>query len=107
MVTATGLQTDYGYDAYGNSTSVTIRPQNDTGAAIRSDSTYTADGNMLASTTGGDRNTVTYSNDTDRSPRNGSDGREERRNELQLRLDAAADGRYRRGRQQRFERVCG
>ena len=66
-VTATGLQTDYGYDAYGNSTSVTIRPQNDTGAAIRSDSTYTADGNMLASTTGGDRNTVTYSNDTDRS----------------------------------------
>ena len=67
MVTATGLQTDYGYDAYGNSTSVTIRPQNDTGAAIRSDSTYTADGNMLASTTGGDRNTVTYSNDTDRS----------------------------------------
>ena len=65
-VTATGLQTDYGYDAYGNSTSVTIRPQNDTGAAIRSDSTYTADGNMLASTTGGDRNTVTYSNDTDR-----------------------------------------
>jgi len=46
---------------------VTIRPQNDTGAAIRSDSTYTADGNMLASTTGGDRNTVTYSNDTDRS----------------------------------------
>ena len=67
MVTATGLQTDYGYDAYGNSTSVTIRPQNDTGAAIRSDSAYTADGNMLASTTGGDRNTVTYSNDTDRS----------------------------------------
>ena len=67
MVTATGLQTDYGYDAYGNSTSVTIRPQNDTGAAIRSDSTYTADGNMLASTTGGDRNTITYSNDTDRS----------------------------------------
>ena len=66
-ITATGLQTDYGYDAYGNSTSVTIRPQNDTGAAIRSDSTYTADGNMLASTTGGDRNTVTYSNDTDRS----------------------------------------
>ena len=66
-VTATGLQTDYGYDAYGNSTSVTIRPQNDTGAAIRSDSTYTADGNMLASTTGGDRNMVTYSNDTDRS----------------------------------------
>ena len=66
-VTATGLQTDYGYDAYGNSTSVTIRPQNDTGAAIRSDSTYTADGNMLASTTGGDRNTITYSNDTDRS----------------------------------------
>lgn len=66
-VTATGLQTDYGYDAYGNSTSVTIRPQNDTGAAIRSDSTYTADGNMLASTTGGDRNTVIYSNDTDRS----------------------------------------
>ena len=66
-VTATGLQTDYGYDAYGNSTSVTIRPQNDTGAAIRSDSAYTADGNMLASTTGGDRNTVTYSNDTDRS----------------------------------------
>ena len=66
-VTATGLQTDYGYDAYGNSTSVTIRPQNDTGAAIRSDSTYTADGNMLASTTGGDRNTVTYTNDTDRS----------------------------------------
>ena len=46
---------------------MTIRPQNDTGAAIRSDSTYTADGNMLASTTGGDRNTVTYSNDTDRS----------------------------------------
>ena len=66
-ITATGLQTDYGYDAYGNSTSVTIRPQNDTGAAIRSDSTYTADGNMLASTTGGDRNTITYSNDTDRS----------------------------------------
>ena len=66
-ITATGLQTDYGYDAYGNSTSVTIRPQNDTGAAIRSDSTYTADGNMLASTTGGDRNTVTYTNDTDRS----------------------------------------
>ena len=66
-ITATGLQTDYGYDAFGNSTSVTIRPQNDTGAAIRSDSTYTADGNMLASTTGGDRNTVTYSNDTDRS----------------------------------------
>ena len=66
-ITATGLQTDYGYDAYGNSASVTIRPQNDTGAAIRSDSTYTADGNMLASTTGGDRNTVTYSNDTDRS----------------------------------------
>ena len=66
-VTATGLQTDYGYDAFGNSTSVTIRPQNDTGAAIRSDSTYTADGNMLASTTGGDRNTVTYTNDTDRS----------------------------------------
>ena len=66
-VTATGLQTDYGYDAYGNSTSVTIRPQNDTGAAIRSDSTDTADGNMLASTTGGDRNTITYSNDTDRS----------------------------------------
>lgn len=66
-ITATGLQTDYGYDACGNSTSVTIRPQNDTGAAIRSDSTYTADGNMLASTTGGDRNTVTYTNDTDRS----------------------------------------
>ena len=34
-ITATGLQTDYGYDAYGNSTSLTIRPQNDTGAAIR------------------------------------------------------------------------
>lgn len=29
--------------------------------------TYTADGNMVASITGGDRNTITYVNDTERS----------------------------------------
>ena len=97
-VTATGLQTDYGYDACGNSTSVTIRPQGGTGAAIRSDSTYTADGNMLASTTGGDRNTVTYTNDTDRSLVTAVTDAKNAVTSYSLRLDAAADGRDGRGR---------
>ena len=83
---------------------MTIRPQNDTGAAIRSDST-TADGNMLAS-----RPAATeYDHLLERHgsfPRNSGDGREERRNEYgydSMRRQTG-DGC---GRQQRFERVCG
>ena len=64
-VSATGVHTSYGYDAYGNSTSATIG--GDGNKVIRSDTTYTSDGNMTASVTAGDRNTVTYANDTDRS----------------------------------------
>ena len=64
-VSATGVHTSYGYDAYGNSTSVSIGGDGD--KVIRSDTTYTSDGNMTASVTAGDRNTVTYANDTDRS----------------------------------------
>ena len=62
---ATGVHTSYGYDAYGNSTSASIGGDGD--KVIRSDTTYTSDGNMTASVTAGDRNTVTYANDTDRS----------------------------------------
>ena len=62
---ATGVHTSYGYDAYGNSTSASIG--GDGNKVIRSDTTYTSDGNMTASVTAGDRNTVTYANDTDRS----------------------------------------
>ena len=64
-VSATGVHTSYGYDAYGNSTSASIGGDGD--KVIRSDTTYTSDGNMTASVTAGDRNTVTYANDTDRS----------------------------------------
>ena len=64
-VSATGVHTSYGYDAYGNSTSASIG--GDGNKVIRSDTTYTSDGNMTASVTAGDRNTVTYANDTDRS----------------------------------------
>ena len=64
-VSATGVHTSYGYDAYGNSTSASIGEDGD--KVIRSDTTYTSDGNMTASVTAGDRNTVTYANDTDRS----------------------------------------
>ena len=65
-VSATGVHTSYGYDAYGNSTSASISGSGDS-RVIRSDTTYTSDGNMTASVTAGDRNTVTYANDTDRS----------------------------------------
>ena len=64
-VSATGVHTSYGYDAYGNSTSASIGGDGD--KVIRSDTTYTSDGNMTASVTAGDRNTVTYANDTDSS----------------------------------------
>ena len=65
-VSATGVHTSYGYDAYGNSTSASISGSGNS-RVIRSDTTYTSDGNMTASVTAGDRNTVTYANDTDRS----------------------------------------
>ena len=64
-VSATGVRTSYGYDAYGNSTSASIGGDGD--KVIRSDTSYTADGNMTASVTAGDRSTVSYTNDTDRS----------------------------------------
>ena len=64
-VSDTGVTSSYSYDAYGNPTGTSITGGNE--KSLTSSMTYTADGNMPASVTGNDAETVTYTNDTDRS----------------------------------------
>ncbi len=65
---ATGIKTSHSYDSYGNMTETTIRPaSNDSAAPIQSNNSFTADGNLPASVTAGDRNTVSQNYDTQRS----------------------------------------
>ena len=64
-VSDTGVTSAYTYDAYGNPTGTTITGGNE--KSLTSSMTYTTDGNMPASVTGNDAETVTYTNDTDRS----------------------------------------
>ena len=66
ITSATGIQTTYTYDSYGNNIQTTIG-RADNSAVIQSNQTYTDDGNFLKTATGGDRNTVTYNYDTDKS----------------------------------------
>lgn len=61
-----GVTTTNSYDSYGNLASTTVSGGS-SGKVLRSDTTYTSDGNMTASVTGSDRKTVTYTNDTERS----------------------------------------
>ena len=64
-VSDTGVTSAYTYDAYGNPTGTSITGSGE--KSLNSSKTYTADGNMTASVTGNDGNTVTYTNDTNRS----------------------------------------
>ena len=64
-VSDTGVTSAYTYDTYGNPTGTTITGGNEKN--LTSGMTYSADGNMTASVTGNDANTVSYTNDTDRS----------------------------------------
>ena len=64
---AEGVKTTHSYDSYGNATQTQITYANNSGPVIQSNQTYTADGNFRTSATTGDRNTVTYSYDTDRA----------------------------------------
>ena len=60
---ATGITTAHSYDDFGNLTQTVIS----SGAPMQSNNTFTPDGNLPATVTAGDRNTVTYSYDADRS----------------------------------------
>ena len=64
-VSDTGVTSTYTYDTYGNPTGTSISGSGEKN--LTSSMTYTADGNMTASVTGNDGETVTYTNDTDRS----------------------------------------
>ena len=64
-VSDTGVTSSYTYDTYGNPTGTSISGSGEKN--LTSSMTYTADGNMTASVTGNDGETVTYTNDTDRS----------------------------------------
>lgn len=64
-VSDTGVTSMHTYDAYGNPTATSITGSGE--KSLNSGKTYTLDGNMTASMTGNDGNTVTYTNDTDRS----------------------------------------
>ena len=64
-VSDTEVTSSYSYDAYGNPTGTTISRSGE--KSLTSAMSYTADGNMTASVTGNDGQTVTYTNDTDRS----------------------------------------
>lgn len=64
-VSDTGVTSTYTYDTYGNPTGTSISGSGEKN--LTSSMTYTADGNMTASVTGNDGETVTCTNDTDRS----------------------------------------
>ena len=64
-VSDTEVTSSYSYDSYGNPTGTTISGSGE--KSLTSAMSYTADGNMTASVTGNDGQTVTYTNDTDRS----------------------------------------
>ena len=63
---ATGIQTTHTYDSYGNNTQTAIT-YSGADRVIQSDQTYTSDGNFMATVTGGDRNTITYNYNTQKS----------------------------------------
>ena len=60
-----GVTSSHTYDAYGNLTGMSITGSGE--KSLNSSKTYTEDGNMTASVTGNDGNTVTYINDGNRS----------------------------------------
>ena len=64
-VSDTGVTSSYSYDSYGNPTGTTITGSGE--KSLTSSMTYTAGGNMTASVTGNDGQTVSYTNDTERS----------------------------------------
>ncbi len=64
-VSDTGVTSSYSYDSYGNPTGTTISGSGE--KSLTSSMTYTADGNMSASVTGNDGQTVSYTNDTELS----------------------------------------
>ena len=67
-VSATGLKTHYAYSGSNVSSTTISAPANSSEThVLKSESTYTTDGNMVASEIDTRRATTTYSNDTERS----------------------------------------